>query len=303
MAFQTFQKPQYPTRQWLIEGEAGAGKSTFITQLRTPMLTVDADQRFSEVFDKVQGPVFQLSNDPLDNTDPDRIAALVTENIRGSGVKNIVIDSLTAIIAPLVTRAFRQNQNGNGGNKVARFAEKATAMRLLQDVITGTGCDVAWIYHIYEGRDARAQQVERTSISELELSRVLRSCNMRIRISHENGVYKATVVWARSGRSGIELVDDSGTWAGMPEKIEAAVYDGLSEAEQRRIESRPPEMFPSPDVAIRWGMDQAVFRDEAHAQNAYNLVRRAKSPQDAIQMRNYWVAEVEARQAGHTTVP
>ena len=51
------------------------------------------------------------------------------------------------------------------------------------------------------------------------------------------------------------------------------------------------------------GRDAKANKDEAHAQNAYNLVRRAKNPQDAIQMRNYWVAEVQARQAGSTTVP
>jgi len=270
MAFQKFQKSQYPRRQWLIEGEPGTGKSTFVTQLKAPQLIVDADHRYGEVLNLVEGDVFQLSGDPLDNINPDRIAALINAQIAGSGVKTIVVDSLTPIIAPLVTRAFRNNANGENRNKVAAYAEKATAMRLLQDTLTGTGCDVAWIYHLYEGRDSRAQEVQRTSITELELSRVMRSANMRVRIQREGSVFAATVVWARNGRWGMTIQDESGHWEGMPEKIEAAVYDGLSESEQAQIASNPPDVFPGPAEAIAWGMTQTadgepIFRDEAHA--------------------------------------
>jgi len=273
MAFQAFTKSQYPRRQWLIEGEAGSGKSTLVTRLKTPMLIVDADHCFDEVMVLVTGQVFQLSNEPLHNINPDRIAALINAQIAGSGVKTIVVDSLTPIIAPLVTRAFRGNANGENRNKVAAYADKATAMRLLQDTLTGTGCDVAWIYHIYEGRDSRAQVQERTSITELELSRVMRSANMRVRIQREGSVFSATVVWARSGRFGMTIRDESGHWERMPGKIEAPVYDGLSETEQRQIADNPPDVFPTPAEAIAWGMTQtcdgeSIFRDEAHAQNA-----------------------------------
>jgi hypothetical protein len=77
----------------------------------------------------------------------------------------------------------------------------------------------------------------------------------------------------------------------MPEKIEAAVYDGLSEADMERIEAEPPELFPSPVEAIRWGMDQVVngrpvFKDEAHAQNASDKVKRERQPQSARDMRD-----------------
>jgi hypothetical protein len=179
---------------------------------------------------------------------------------------------------------------------------------LLQDTLTGTGCDVAWIYHIYEGRDSRAQVQERTSITELELSRVMRSANMRIRIDRQGSVFSATVVWARSGRYGITIQDESGHWEGMPEKIEAAVYDGLSESEQAQIASDPPDVFPGPAEAIAWGMTQTtddgepVFRDEAHAQNAYQLIRTVRQPGTAQEMRDTWVAEVGARQSGETTI-
>jgi hypothetical protein len=87
----------------------------------------------------------------------------------------------------------------------------------------------------------------------------------------------------------------------MPEMIEAAVYDGLSEADMDRLEAEPPELFPSPVEAIRWGMDQVdangqpVFKDEAHAQNAYEKVRRDKRPRSAREMRDAWVEEVMRR--------
>jgi len=307
MSFQAFQKSQYPRRQWLVEGEPDTGKSTFAAQMKAPILPIDADHRFAEVVDLAQGPVFQLSGDPLDNVDPDRIAALVSEGMRGSGTKTIVVDSLTAIIAPLVTKAFRGNAAGENRNRVAAYAQKATAMRLLQDVLTGTGCDIAWIYHVYQGRDSNAREVERTSITELELSRVLRSCNMRIRLARQGGVYTATVVWARRGRSGVTIQDTSGKWGRMPERIEAAVYDGLSETEQRQIADNPPDAFPSPAEAIAWAMTQTcdgepIFRDEAHAQNAYQLLRTVRRPESAQQMRDEWVAEVWARSNGTSTI-
>jgi hypothetical protein len=308
MAFKTFEVPKYPPRQWLVEGEAGAGKSTFTTQMRTPILPIDADHRYAEVVGLANGPVLQLSDDPLDMINVDRIARLIQANIAGSGVKTIAVDSLTAIIAPLVITALRDNDQGMNKNKVAAYKEKATAMRLLQDVITGTGCDVAWIYHLYEGRDAKAQAGTRTSISELELSRILRSCNLRLRLTKTNGVYTATVMWARRGRSDVQLQDTSGTWEGMPERIEEAVYGGLSEAEMDQIEHGQPTSFDSPASAITWAMTQErkaggpVFKDEAHAQNTYKLVKDARCPATASEMWQYWITEVEARQNDATTI-
>jgi hypothetical protein len=264
MVFQKYVKPQYPRRQWLIEGEPDTGKSTFITQMRKPILPIDADQRFAEVV-HLAGEVYQLSDNPADNISVDRIAEILKNK-----------------------------------NRVAVFKEKATAIRLLQDVVTGWGTDTAWIYHLVKGRDAKAQEVVKTSITALELSRIMRSVNMRIRLS-QDGVYKAEVIWARCGRSGVVLEDTPGYWKDMPEKIEEAVYDGLSQDDMDRLEGEPPEMFPSPVEAIRWAMDQVddngrpVFKEEAHAQNAYEKVRRETNPQTARKMRDAWVEEVMQR--------
>jgi hypothetical protein len=194
----------------------------------------------------------------------------------------------------------RGNEQGKNKNRIAVFKEKATAIRLLQDVVTGWGTDTAWIYHLVKGRDAKANEVVNTSITSLELSRIMRSVNMRIRLSRD-GVYKAEVIWARCGRCGVVLEDTAGYWKDMPEKIEQAVYDGLSPEDLERMQAEAPEIFPSPAEAIRWGMDQLdengrpVFKDEAHAQNAYEKVRRDVNPRSAREMRDAWVEEVVRR--------
>jgi hypothetical protein len=164
-----------------------------------------------------------------------------------------------------------------------------------------SGCRARANYHLAKGRDAKANEVVKTSITQLELSRIMRSVNMRLQLTQGNGVYKAEVIWARGGRCGVVLKDTAGYWKDMPEKIEAAAYDGLSEADMDRMKTEPPEIFPRPVEAIRWGMDQVdangqpVFKDEAHAQNAYDKVKREKQPQSARDMRDAWVGEVMRR--------
>ncbi len=293
MAFGKFVATQYPRRQWLVEGAAGSGKTTFTTQMRPALLPIDADQRFAEVLSLVKGEVFQLSNDPADNIQVDKIAELLKKNMPGSKVGTIVVDSLTAIIAPLVITALRNNDAGRNTNKVAAYKDKATAMRLLQDVVTGWGTDVAWIYHLVEGRDAKANAVTNTSISTLELARLMRSVNLRVRLTH-NGVYSATVTWARRGRSGMTIKDETGTWAGVPEKIEAAVYDGLTEAEKDGLEGDPTS-FDSVESALAWAMIKGVFRDEAHAKNVYQKVKDTEQPKSSAEMWMHWIAEVNFR--------
>jgi hypothetical protein len=138
MVFQKYVKPQYPRRQWLIEGEPDTGKSTFITQMRKPILPIDADQRFAEVV-HLAGEVYQLSDNPADNISVDRIAEILYEQMPNSNMGTIAVDSLTTIFAPLVMQAVRGNEQGKNKNRVAVFKEKATAIRLLQDVVTGWG--------------------------------------------------------------------------------------------------------------------------------------------------------------------
>jgi hypothetical protein len=125
------------------------------------------------------------------------------EQMPGSDVGTIALDSLTTIFAPLVMQAIRGNEQGRNKNRVAAFKEKATSIRLLQDVGTGWGTDTAWIYHLVKGRDAKANEVVKTSITELELSRIMRSVNLRLRLSQEKrvcGLGALRAVWGGVGR-------------------------------------------------------------------------------------------------------
>ncbi len=295
MAFKKMDKIQYPPRQWALVGYPGSGKSTFAAQMAGPLLVVDADHRFAEVARFANDEVFQLSDEPSDNVNAERIAALLKENMSGSGVKTVVIDSLTSILSPLIVEAILDNDAGRNKNRVASFKDKALAMRLLQDTVTGWGVDTLWIYHLRSGLDGQAREVESTTISVVELARLRRSLNLQLRLIQDQNRRGVYVEWARRGRSGLTLWDETGSWRGMPEKIEAAVYGGLTSEEMNNLEQDSPAAFSGPEDAIAWGVEQGCFRDTVHAKNAYDKIKRDKKPQTAPDMWQLWINEVEQR--------
>ena len=126
--------------------------------------------------------MYQLSDTPADNVNPDRIAAALRTNMPGADVRTVIVDSLTAIMAPVVTGAILDNDAGRQKNKMASFKAKALAMRLLQDSIGAWGTDVLWIYHLQLGRDAQANEVTTATVSRTELARLTRSINLQLRI-------------------------------------------------------------------------------------------------------------------------
>ena len=295
MAFKKMDKIQYPPRQWALVGYPGSGKSTFASQMTGPLLVVDADHRFAEVARLATEEVFQLSDEPSDNVNAERVAALLKENMAGSGVKTVVIDSLTSILSPLIVEAILDNDAGRNKNRVASFKDKALAMRLLQDTVTGWGVDTLWIYHLSSGLDGQARQVESTTISVVELARLRRSLNLQLRLIEDQNRRGVYVDWARRGRSGLTLWDESGSWQGMPAKIEAAVYGGLTTEEMLAFEEHAPAAFSGPEDAIAWGVEQGCFRDTVHAKNAYDKLKREKKPQTASDMWQLWIETVEQR--------
>lgn len=306
MPFAKMTQPAMPRRLWALVGFPGSGKSTFAARMRGPLLAIDADHRFDEVM-RLAGDVYSLSNRPADNVQPERIAACLHANMPGSDVATIIVDSLTAIIAPLVTQAIIDNDAGRNKNRMAAFKDKALAMRLLQDAVSAWGCDCLWIYHLQNGRDANANEVTTATVSRTELARLTRSINMQLRIVEAGDKRAVKVEWARRGRSGMTLVDETGTWAGMPEKIEQAVYGGLSLAEQDKIEQAMPTAFSNPEQAIGWAYDFGAFTNLPHARNAYDKLKREQAPAIAAEMWALWIADCQARklqqQAGVTKTP
>lgn len=295
MAFKKIVPNEYPIRQWALLGAPTAGKSTFASRMRGPLLVVDSDHRFSETSKKWGIEAYALSDDPADNTDPDRIALLLKANMRGSGIKTVVFDSLTSFLTPYVLTAIADNASGKNTNKVASFKDKALAMRTVQFALTNTGVDCLWIYHTRQVRNAKAQEVETTSVSAVELARLRSSLNMTLKMIVEGERRGIIIEWAREGRSGITLWDEVGGWEGMPERIEAAVYDGLSEEEKAELANRVPTTFAGPEEAIAWGYDQGVFNDAVHAKNGYEKLKEEKKPKNAQAMWDFWIEYVEAK--------
>ena len=73
----------------------------------------------------------------------------------------------------------------------------------------------------------------------------------------------------------------------MPEKIELAIYGGLSEADQLKIEQATPTGFPNVETAIAWGFEQGVFEVINHARNAYDVVKRECQPRPPPRCGSY----------------
>lgn len=295
MSFTKMDKTALPPRQWALVSHPGMGKSTFATQMKGPILPIDADHRFSEVAHWATGDVFQLSDEPTDNANVERINVLLKKNMPDSGIKTIVVDSLTSIMAPIVTEIQLDNDAGRNKNMVAAFAGKALALRLLQDSVTSWGVDTLWIFHLRMGRDEKAKIVESTTISAVELARLRRSLNMQLRIVEQGGKRGVTVDWARRGRSGMTLFDDTGCWRGMPERIELEVYGGLTIVEMQKIATADPVSFTSPEDAIGWGFETGLFKDACHAKNAYEKCKEDGRPTSAAGMWSLWLACINQR--------
>ena len=279
-------KPKYPPRHWSLVGYPGSGKSTFASNMKGPKLAIDADHRFNEVMDD---DTYSLSDDPIDHIDTDRINTELMRNMPKSGIKTILVDSLTAIITPIVVKVMLDKEKGRSKNLMAGMKEKALAMRQLQDAVSRWGTDVLWIYHLQDGRDGRSQEVTKQTISETELLRLKRSINLQLKVVQNGTTRGIEILWARSGRSGITLWDESGTWDNMPTRIEEAVYENLSDEEKIKIESDEPSFFPSKKIAVQWGFERGGFSSLEESSLAYDKIKLEEKPKTAQEMAHYWV--------------
>lgn len=302
MAFKKMKKPQYPPRHWSLVGYPGSGKSTFAAQMRGPKVVIDSDHRFTEVLDLNDDDVFALSDDPQDNVDTDNISRCLYQNMPNSGVKTIIVDSLTAIITPIVVKVMLDKEKGRTRNLMAGMKEKAMAMRQLQDAVSRWGTDVLWIYHLQDARDGKAKEITRNSISETELSRLLRSINLQLKVVQTGNKRGIEVLWARRGRSGITVWDETGNWKNMPELIEKAVYDGLTQQEKEKIEAETPIVFPNAETAINWGYEQGAFSTIEAARRCYETLKKEECPQTAQEMALLWATEVRSRKLNNDGV-
>lgn len=292
MAFKKLQQ-KLPPRVWLLKGRSRSGKSVFSMNMRGPLLPIDADNKLFGSQQYAVGEVMEFSDNHADAVNVARIESILETNMPDAAIKTIIVDSVTPILEPLIIKAM---DNVSGG--MGRWQAKSAAMKKLTYACTKWGGDVLFIYHIDDSMNASAKMAEKTSITTTELARLNKHFNMSLTVVEEGNRRGIRVDYAQHGKYGMTIWDDNGYWRGMPEKIEEAVYAGgvLSHPDR-------PTSFASPDLAIAWGMAQGCFRDEVHAQNAYNKVKAEMKPKTAAEMAAYWLAEVDRRVAEADTEP
>jgi len=135
----------------LLVSEPNMGKTTLASKLLKPGkigVVCDSDGRFDEVVSPDTN-FFPLSDDPSDMLNPKRIYDITQESMPNKSVGLFLVDSLTAIIEPIILRVQRAVEEGK--EKGARgYKEKADAMKYLQAAFTPWGTDVIWVYHYRE---------------------------------------------------------------------------------------------------------------------------------------------------------
>lgn len=286
MAFKKLQQ-KLPPRVWLLKGRSRSGKSVFSMNMRGPLLPIDADNKLYGSQQYAVGEVMEFSDNHADTVDVGRIERILEENMPNSGIKTIIVDSVTPILEPLILKGMENTSGGMG-----RWQAKSAAMKKLTYACTKWGGDVLFIYHIDDSMNASAKMVEKTSITTIELARLNKHFNMSLTVVEENGRRGIRVDYAQHGKYGMTIWDNNGYWRGMPKKIEEAVYAGGVLAEPER-----PTSFAGPVQAIAWGMAQGCFRDEMHAKNAYEKVKAEKQPKTPRAMWDAWLEEVDKRVA------
>lgn len=294
MAFKKLQQ-KLPPRVWLLKGRSRSGKSVFSMNMRGPLLPIDADNKLFGSQQYAVGEVMEFSDNHADTVDVARIEKILEDNMPGSGIKTIIVDSVTPILEPLILKAMETTKGGIG-----RWQGKSAAMKKLTYATTKWGVDVLFIYHIDDSMNADAKMAEKTSITPVELARLNKHFNMSLTVVEEGNRRGIRVDYAQHGKYGMTIWDDNGYWRGMPERIEEAVYAGgvLDQPER-------PTSFGGPDLAIAWGMAQGVFRDENHAKNSYDKLKAELRPKTAQEMWTAWiekvdryVAEAESKEGG-----
>jgi hypothetical protein len=307
MAFKRVDKDTLPPRRWALKGRYGDGKSTFILAMRQPALIVDADGRRHEL---KGGELYELSEEPADNRSVERIQDILDQNMPGSNIKTIAIDSVTSLIGSSIARAMLDNAADRNRNKNQAWVDKAEKMRLLQDSVTAHGTHVLWVWHL-EDAQLNGQMHVRETLPETERERLFRSLNASLRIVRENDRRGILVEWSREGPSDMVIWDELGHWNGVPERIEAALYgrggdtkptppkpvtaEHASADPEEGVKGPQAEnvlTFYSPAEAISWAVEQGAFPDTFAAEIAYDQLRGEMKPRNAKEMYISWIGFV-----------
>lgn len=267
----------------LLVAYPNAGKTTFAAAfLNKPgkvSVVVDADGRFDEVVSSEMGFV-KLSDEPSDNLRPKQILDICNKSMPNDKIGGFLVDSVTAILEPIILDIQRKVEEGK--EKGARgYAEKSNAMKFLSAALSPWGTDVVYVYH-YRDRGNTSGTIEKTTtITTLELARLYRNINMKVEIVVDaNGKRGVKVLEARGGRTGMTIWDDSGKWVNIRQRMEEAIWGGLTKEEQDTLVSDTTVRFGSPEQAIAWGYNYSqdttnFFDDAAHAKASYEKLKKS----------------------------
>jgi len=137
-----------------------------------------------------------ISDQASEILDPVKIAAKLDVDMPGSGVDTLIVDSLTGIIAPRVTKAL-MSKDPNNRNESAKWADKANCMRLVLDSFNKWRTDVLYIWHL-ERSSFNGEKTIRETLSKGERDKLYRGLNMMLEIVTKGTVrIAASVSWLR----------------------------------------------------------------------------------------------------------
>ena len=331
MAFKTFIAPSRPVRRFAIKSRPGMGKSTLLTQAVGPILWLDTDGRVSDVAHHAEpGKIIQPEIDPADYTDVRKIDLQLAKNMRGSGVKSIVVDSVTPIIQRIIRRVSLTEAAGEGPqNKGAAHREKADTMALLGECVSAYGTDTYWVWHT--GTSQLGREVKETeTVTQIEQDRLRRHLNAELVIvadkddinirgvlieySRNNPAAEGQIIWDTP-----ENLKAGTFWKGMFERIDEALKPGkpapaphtapippapaspapaagapAAETGTQPPAGTAPKAFANAEAAIAWGAQELQLNPE-EAAVVYEEVKKKSGAKKPSAMWTAWIAEVESR--------
>lgn len=281
------------TRQWGLVGTAGSGKSSFIgSNVRTPALIVDADNRFDAIEARVGGELIYASRAARAN--PLKLLDELDEH--GYEVESIVFDSISPMYSIYSRRASmrgnmsaaQRKEAGLNANKASDMVAKADMMNVIGNS-TIYGADVYFVWHRDLGLDVGKMSAgeykdlmqPKDSISQVELDRLAKHMNMLLFFYVENGVYKIRVEDARDfgdikANKGVVISDYPGN---------------LWKNASRRIMDRVYVNFGGQQEAMAWAAS-VLGRPEESLIDLYDDVKTAAKPKSASVMWQAWVDRV-----------
>ncbi len=315
MAISRVTPNELPPRHWALVAFPTDGKSTFAMRMKGLIGVADIDGRIAEVRAFAAEDPARISLDgDADPADMEAWSEQLKKDVPGSGIKTLVVDSLTRLVNPLQAQATLDASRATG-NRSAVFRDKAVLTRIfLETVHSFPKVDVLLLWHFNETQFNGANNRTQT-ISEKERARLRAHLNIEMEIvvdEKKNNKRGIMITWSRNGRGmGQILWDDSGSWKDMPEKVEQLVYNTKPAAApasagstgavpQPQSQSKGEGSLPqspvnltSKEEAIAWSVKQEAFPDEAAATKEYEALKKQKSPKTAGDMFNLWRTRVQ----------